>query len=160
MSNLTEYFEYPCASTTACEPYEFVLHEGIYLVELYGASGGSAKTITNAQRLSKSETIPEFEIQRRGGNALPKVLSSTSGAGAYTKGVLRLKSPTKAFLHIGGRGEYKRSPYSLGGYNGGGRGMTNGAYIGGGGGGSTDLRLEIDDFWHRVMATRRSRDVA
>ena len=146
-----QIFNYPCSDTASCYPYNIILPKGIYLIELYGASGGSYLATNNAKRLTKFDTINDSEIYNRGGNAIPKVLGSSAGAGAYVRGVLSLKRETKVFLHIGGKGEYVNVARPRGGYNGGGRGMTIESKIGGGGGGATDLRFEVDDPWHRVM---------
>lgn len=152
--SVTETFPYPCSDTAICQPYRFSLPAGSYLIELYGASGGSQYSVTNAKRDPKSATTTsEAVIQKWGGNALSKPLQSAAGAGGYVRGILRLKSLTKVFLYIGGQGEYANAGANpRGGYNGGGRGMRHSAEkMGGGGGGSTDLRIGIDDVWHRVM---------
>jgi len=42
-------FNYPCSSTTVCTPYYVDLHEGYYLLEVWGAQGGSHDNINGGK---------------------------------------------------------------------------------------------------------------
>lgn len=74
---------------------------------------------------------------------------ATGGLGAYAKGVLNLIKPTILFLSPGGQGTYGTSSTtpSGGGFNGGG----NATYRGGGGGGASDIRIEKNSLYARVI---------
>ena len=79
-------------------------------------------------------------------------ISSQSGKGGYSKGSITIKSKTKAFIHIGGRGTYNtKIGLQKGGNNGGGNGFREADYGGGGGGGGTDIRLRHDSLFNRVI---------
>ena len=85
---------YPCSSTTDCEPYDLSLRRGIYLFELWGAAGGKDH------------------------------YHSDTALGAYVSGKLVLLSTHDFKVYIGGKGMdgvYRRKECD-GGYNGGGKG--------------------------------------
>ena len=119
-------YEYQCTSTTECHPITIELVRGRYLLECYGASGGTG--LTNS----------EYKYH--------------GGYGAYASGILNLEEKTTFYLYIGGRGEDGVNDHSVkpkGGWNGGGNGGADSATWAddtnpdtpGAGGGSTDIRL-------------------
>ena len=76
------------------------------------------------------------------------------GLGGYSRGLLNLQFPTKAFFYVGARGNYTIGPssYSLPSFNGGGIGRNDVVrLIGTSGGGGSDIRLLSDDLYHRVI---------
>ena len=95
---------------------------GYYKIELWGAQGGNYNT------------------------------NVIGGKGAYTYGKIYLAKGQKLYVYVGGQGENPRglgTNYSggSGGWNGGGDGMRNSGNsnnkFAGGGGGATDIRLEV-----------------
>ena len=149
---------YPCSDSSECYNYYAEFPKGKYLIELYGASGGFMNnTISSAFLPDRSGCIDQSIVDIYGGNTECNLISSVSGAGGYTAGYITLRKRTKVYIAIGGAGEYnigKRSwedsDRAKGGYNGGGKSFM---YDDGtsSGGGATDLRLEVDDLWHRVL---------
>ena len=117
-------FEYPCSISTDCHPISKTLSPGKYLLECYGAQGGTG--------------------------LIDSKLDKPGGKGAYASGVLVLKKRTTFHLYIGGRGENgidARMVSSKGGWNGGGNSGKDTEETDpdtpGGGGGTTDIRLVI-----------------
>ena len=119
-------YQYQCNLTTQCEPIEISLIPGRYLLECYGAQGGTG--LTNSDKRNHG------------------------GYGAYASGILNLKTETTFYLYIGGKGEDGINSFnqvSKGGWNGGGdSGKDTGDIIGdtlpdtpGASGGSTDIRM-------------------
>ncbi len=114
---------------------------GNYKIELWGASGGGAYYDIIGDDTNGYEKIGDY---------------IDGGKGAYTKGIINLKKNEKLYIYVGEMGKnYSElilvdgNYQPLGGYNGGGYGGR--AYqIGGGGGGATDVRLEIteDGSWN------------
>ena len=107
----------------SCEPYSIRLEKGKYKFEAWGAAGGG-----------------EF-----------------GGHGAYAAGITTIFEPQLFFIYVGGRGENvsKSDTRPRGGCNGGGKGglAANRAYYNGaGGGGSTDIRLEISNSTRILVA--------
>lgn len=87
-----------------------------YKIEAWGAGGGTGS----------------------GGSSATNSVAGLSGS--YTKGVIRLATDTKLYLHVGSKGT-GCSNGANGGYNGGGKGVANScSYGAGGGGGATDIR--------------------
>ena len=130
-------YEYECSSETFdCHPIPVLLSPGTYLIECYGAQGGTG--LTNS------------------------VLTHPGGKGAYTSGIISVKQHLRIYLYIGGKGEdasYPDKEIIKGGWNGGGDGKKE---VGdnddsGGGGGATDIRLingewdDIDSLKSRIM---------
>ena len=123
-------FHYPCTNESECAPYEVLLSPGTYQIELWGAQGGDG-------RYQNNQTIR----------------SDSGGKGAYVNGTIQFNGTVKLYLYIGGKGEdqISKTEYSLGGFNGGGKGgkdlkddtSKDNSYpeSSAGGGGSTDLRL-------------------
>ena len=100
--------------------------DGIYKIELWGASGGNGWTSA-------------------GGNGY-----CTGGAGAYTSGLINLNSNSKLYVFVGAKGEsgdrgkgVKSASFNGGGTGGYGGGDDNA----GSGGGATDVRL-TDGLWN------------
>ena len=155
-------FEYPCLSSTNCTEYEVTFFPGIYEISMYGASGGGKVSkelkgeeqdaflgkywkfscVDDHEHESNVECIPDYSV---------------SGAGGFISGKIQFKELTKGFLVIGGQGvisPYKIGAIGLGGYNGGGFSKSN--TIGSpspasSGGGSTDLRIDLNDIYHRIL---------
>ena len=118
-------FYYPCKSSVVCKPITFYFDPGQYVVELYGAAGGS--------------TYQDGKIIE-------------GGKGGYTRASLKFYSKTKGFLFIGGKGEEVNSGTARGGYNGGGNGLSGaGGLSAAGGGGSTDIRLRSSSIYNRYV---------
>ncbi|KAI5505404.1 glycine-rich protein family [Trichomonas vaginalis G3] len=80
-------------------------------------------------------------------------LSEVSGPGGYSKGILTLKSETKGFLYIGGKGTAEKTVgIQKGGFNGGGNGYFYGSdSYGAGGGGASDIRLVNNSLKTRII---------
>ena len=117
---------YPCGSDKQnCYPIEATLPRGSYLLEVWGASGCHQEISVN------------------------KVAN-----GGYSRGVLFLSYPTKAYFYIGASGTFTTgiNSFAQPSFNGGGAGKNghDGA-IGTSGGGGTDIRLEKSDLYHRVI---------
>ena len=119
MARVTRLYEF----RASCEPYKISLSKGSFLVELWGASGGS--------------------------NDVADSRLNEGGYGGYTSGVLTLNKPTTFYLYIGGEGQksIKTSTIpslSCNGGGSGGRGESSGYITGGSGGGATDMRVSTD----------------
>lgn len=95
---------------------------GYYLLETWGAQGGSY-----------NETY------------------ALGGKGGYSKGIIYLTTEDTLYIHTGGKGAYYATTTAgsvgSGGINGGG----NAGYRGGTGGGATDIRINQDDLYARVI---------
>ena len=119
----TYILKYPCSSKTDCSSIESTLPAGQYLLETWGAQGGSIETYQG-------------------------------GRGGYSRGILNLRSNTKAFFYIGAegvtvQGETKYTGFA---FNGGGIGQRDGSNATSGGGG-TDIRLVEDSIYNRVIVS-------
>ena len=139
---------YPCSDTVTCSHYTVILPRGKYKLEAYGASGG---TETNATTLRDNDRncIDQEIVKLYRGNTVCNPINSP-GAGGYISGIINLNKITTFFIHIGGKGEYVKSINPKGGYNGGGNGYRHNMGSAGGGG-STDFRVEKNDYWHRIL---------
>lgn len=98
--------------------------DGIYKIELWGASGGNTK----------------YNLDGTGATVY-------GGTGAYTTGEVSLDSGNSIYIYVGGKGQdggVLNGSQTIGGYNGGGNGMVARAseQNSGAGGGSTDIRLK------------------
>ncbi len=94
---------------------------GYYKLEVYGAKGGNGYNNT----------------------------SYAGGNGGYAKGVVHLNKNDTLYIHTGGAGTGSTSTgVQAGGANGGGAG---GYYRGGSGGGATDIRINTDSLYARVI---------
>ena len=120
-------FDYTGAAQTFTIPAD-----GRYKLEVWGAQGGGTKTLG-------------------GNNTNPKY----GGKGGYSKGTVELMAKTLLYVYVGGQGkEDNRSnsgvtQITTGGFNGGGNTVTQGAA--GSGGGGTDIRIERDSLYARVI---------
>ena len=100
---------------------ELTLNKGTYLLEVWGAQGGS------------------YDITYGNG-----------GLGGYSKGIINLNSTTNIHVYVGGQGGFVQNTgndyytdganNNSGGFNGG----ANASYYGGGGGGASDIRIITD----------------
>ena len=149
----TLQLSYPCSVNYSCTSYYFYLKPGKYLFDLYGAGAGATSGTTTLKR-EDSGTGCANAGNAYGGNAIC-VPGNSAGSGGFISGSLVLKTKTKIFAHVGGSGQIGTSNdinVLKGGYNGGGSCMffrpdqppTSG-------GGATDIRVEVDDLWHRII---------
>ena len=118
-------YEFPQNNENNCFPIEISLTPGNWLLECWGASGGSA------YHNDTKEVVP-------------------GGKGGYSVGVLKLTTETKAFLNIGGEGASNETETVEGGCNGGGSGYA-GNYLAASGGGGTDIRLFNNTLDNRII---------
>ncbi|EAY10458.1 hypothetical protein TVAG_483680 [Trichomonas vaginalis G3] len=103
--------------------YEQTLEARYYKFEVWGAQGGG-KDISNHQN------------------------SGYGGKGGYSVGYLNLLDPTTVYVRVGG---WSLSGFASGGFNGGGSAFGESTYPGHGGGGGTDIRINEDDIYARVI---------
>ena len=156
-------FYYPCTSPFFCTDYELFIYPGVYKIEVYGASGGYKGDFISAYKTSgKCPFVDTLPIKT---NVKCNLKVNTAGSGGYASGIITLRSLTKAFLSIGGKGQYThkieeknndkcylRENMIEGGYNGG--GWASNFYNPdecASAGGATDLRFEENDVFHRVI---------
>lgn len=130
--NYTVNCYYQSASTSMLYEYNgssqtTTLQPGIHILQCWGAEGGG-------RRLSGNSS------------------SGLGGHGGYSIGNLTLENETKIFIYVGGHGSYSSSGTASGGFNGGGSGHASGSIEpGNGGGGASDIRLETDSLYARVI---------
>ena len=156
---------YPCSKSDECTEYEVSFLPGVYRIELYGASGGYKENFITAYK-TEVGNCPYLNKANKPfiSNVECTNQINTAGAGGYTSGIIRLHRITKAFLSIGGAGQYgikikdegtsncyKKQHMIEGGYNGGGWASNFGSTGSGSGGGATDIRFETNDVFHRVL---------
>ena len=143
-------FDYPCISHSSCTPFLVHLGRGIYRFDLFGASGGIIRDQPSSARKEGSQgcLYSDSFIESFGGNAKCNKYSSVSGAGGYASGVIVMHRDVDIYINIGGVGGGSGS--RLGGYNGGGKG-SSGAGGGAGGGGATDIRVQNNTVYHRII---------
>ncbi|EAY19703.1 PE-PGRS protein, putative [Trichomonas vaginalis G3] len=126
-SNKTCYiFYFPCNNYSHCTSYEGIWPKGRYKLEVWGAEGGMMHSISAAN----------------------------PGRGGYAKGIINITSPTKIFIHLGGspsRRNDSEIKIVYGGYNGGGMNINPAGSTQSGGGGATDIRIENNDLYSRVI---------
>ena len=123
-------FNYPCTSTVTCTPYIVSLPRGVYKISLWGAQGGSSRTVNDYAFLADS-----------------------GGRGAFVSGKIKIFYDSKFFLYVGGQGEdlavKDANAFGRGGFNGGGDGGYDVNETFGesnsGGGGASDVRLIGED---------------
>ena len=117
---------YSCTTNDSCKFYELTLQAGSYRFELWGAKGGDGFF---------------SDVLRYG------------GAGGFSRGEILLLKARKVFVHVGGSGlSIKSSTKVNGGYNGGGYNSdTRNDYFKSTGGGSTDIRLDVNNLYHRII---------
>lgn len=85
-----------------------------------------------------------YELQVWGAQGGYRSNSSMGGKGGYAKGEINLEQGEKIFVYVGGTGNIGNG---TGGYNGG--GPRGGGLPGGGG--ATDMRIEGDTLYHRIL---------
>ena len=119
---MKEYIKYAAPFSfpfnNSCTPFSIQLNKGKFKLEAWGASGGN-----------------EY-----------------GGRGAYATGIINLIEQTQFFIFVGGEGENisKTMTNPKGGCNGGGHGgmpSRDDFYNGAGGGGSTDIRLNLSTIY-------------
>ena len=120
----TYIFDYPCPEKNECFPIETTFPPGQYMLEVWGAQGGS---------------FPSYP----------------GGKGGYSRGFLTIKNAVKAFLYIGAEGTITpgKSMFSNFSFNGGGFGYGSANYPVSSGGGGTDIRIESDSIYNRVIVS-------
>ncbi len=121
-----------------------VLPPGKYKLEAWGASGGDAHY--NKCGDNKNIVCDSYD------NYLVNIShSSFGGLGGYSVGTIDLEEKeTTVYLYYGTHGSEAGQGKKSGGCNGGGNGG-RGDYIGFGGGGAADVRLDIDDIYYRIL---------
>jgi hypothetical protein len=97
------------------------LPTGTYEIEMWGADGG-----TNS---SNSGTTP--------------------GKGGYSKGNIMVNAATTYSIYVGGKGNSGAQP--LGGFNSGNGTTKTNLATSTGGGGASDVRVLVDDYFHRII---------
>jgi hypothetical protein len=119
----TYYLPYPCINHTFCFPYVSHLPPGYYNLEVWGAQGGT------------------YKADNRGGK------------GGYSRGILNLKTTTKAFFYVGASGIVTNELLVLSptAFNGGGSGKSSRVDHASSGGGASDVRLVGESLYHRVI---------
>ena len=161
---------YPCDENDICTNYFSVFPPGVYKIELFGASAGYKKISSARNKVPTSCILDDSEVKKYGGNTNCSDMGSLGGAGGYTSAILELFQATLVYIAIGGQGAYSYSDVPngdqsfldenrpKGGYNGGGKGASfyysnpDGAGSAGGGG-ATDLRIQRNDLFHRVIVS-------
>ena len=73
------------------------------------------------------------------------------GLGAYVSGLITLRNEVEWYAYVGGRGNDNSPRSGVGGFNGGGTGGDDINCGAGGGGGATDIRLNKDDLYSRII---------
>ena len=130
MSFYSIKFAYPCDDSTNCYGFEIVLERGYWKFECWGASGGDS-------------------YHNKLGVSFP------GGKGGYSVGVVNVTKETESFfINIGGKGISNKTSKGVfpGGYNGGGSGNVGDlGYLGGSGGGATDIRRGGKTLDHRII---------
>ena len=125
-------FDYPCQENKeSCYPYSGFLPKGIFQFEVYGAEGG------RAYHLETNE-------------------SSNGGFGGYSTGILSNPFKTKIYIRVGAMGVTSNSSFNdptTTVFNGGGfgRNSKDQHYNASSGGGASDIRISVDDIYHRVI---------
>ena len=125
----TYILKYPCEDDDEssheyenCSPYFINLPPGSYLFEVWGAQGGLS-----------------------------------GGKGGYSKGIVRLDEITPVYIYIGSKGsQFENKPgITPIVFNGGGSGSSastsDSTRSAGSGGGGTDIRINADDFFNRII---------
>lgn len=138
------------------EVIEVLLPKGVYILEAYGASGGSSReqyttarkehsSIENKACCYEDQTVTQIYK----GNTQCNFQNSQPGSGGYVKGKLNLRTPTNIFINTGGKGKPGQSSNVVieGGHNGGG----NGRFTAGSGGGATDFRVLNNSLFNRFL---------
>ena len=93
-----------------------------------------------------------YKLEVYGGQGGSRNSSTPGGSGGYATGVIHLNKNDVLYIHTGGQGGSGSTSSPLttkdgGGTNGGG----NAAYRGGAGGGATDIRINTDSLYARVI---------
>ena len=126
------FIPYFCNDSSFCTYVTFDLPKGIYRVELAGGNGG----------IEPKFYSPGF-----------KPSGDYTQAGGIITGILHNRYSTKLFVYVGGKGKtYSNDQNITGGFNGGGGAVHSGSQsFGTSGGGSTDIRAQVNDVWHRIF---------
>ena len=131
-------------------PYSIVLQPGKYILEAYGASGGSAGGIyTTARNPETNSCYDQSNVTKYKGNTQCQKKSSQAGSGGYAKGVISLKTQAILYINTGGSGKYGQGD-NPGGHNGGGSSCADYSSSGSGGG-ATDFRLFLNSLYTRIL---------
>ena len=156
--------KYPCSLSHECSSIKTTFPAGVYKIELYGGSGGYKEGFMSTFIEPFSLKCSNENVTKYQGNTNCVNKSSLAGAGGYTSAYLSLRRRSKIFIAIGGKGNYSWGNSNTdenrpkGGFNGGGRGTSFYYYDdadagSSGGGGATDIRIDADDYWHRVIVS-------
>ena len=149
--NSTLVLDYPCTNTVSCTNYLIDLQKGVYKFELYGASAGSNTNSSTTMRTNSGTSCISNEIVNFYGGNTQCSPNNSPGSGGYISGVITLRRRTTIYAYVGGQGQVCSTSEKLeGGFNGGGAGIQD-QRPSTSGGGATDIRIEKDDLWHRVI---------
>ena len=81
---------YPCIESHDCTEYRSIFPQGIYQIELFGASGGG-KNISTTRSINQTECVNQEEVFLYGGNTECINDKSLGGAGGYTSSILKIR---------------------------------------------------------------------
>ena len=125
------HIPYPCEKSYECSPYSLVLAPGAYHIKLCAGNGG-----VQASDFVEGYKAPDYPY-----------------AGGCSSGNIVFHEIAQIYLYIGGKGAQggRENPNERQhvGYNGGARGNMNDGSSGGGG--ATDIRIEENDVFHRIL---------
>ena len=97
----------------------------------------------------------EWKFELWGAAGVSNDATNPSGKGAYVKGVIKLREELDLFCYVGGQGKVAKGGVpGSGGFNGGcegGKDTADGNSAAGGSGGATDIRLQKDDLYSRII---------
>ena len=155
-------FKYPCKSSSECTEYVVQIPKGVYRFEAFGASGGYSDSCPpSPKRISATQCQGQQYVSKYKGNVKCYTNCSSPGSGGYTSAILSLHQEKTFFIAIGGKGSFGTSLCDDNsdrneckpppGFNGGGRPASSSIVNKTGGGGGTDIRAEVNDWFHRIL---------
>ena len=126
-SSFSLVINYPCSSTTFCDPIEAYAKPGVYLFEVWGAQGGNTS-----------------------------IASNNGGRGGYSYGLITFCKHTTIYIYIGAKGyvHMKHNEETERSFNGGGSGFyynDDSERYSGSGGGATDVRVNGQHLENRII---------
>ncbi|EAY05052.1 surface antigen BspA-like [Trichomonas vaginalis G3] len=124
----------------------------IYLVFLVFEASYNFSYTGSAQTKALDPGFYKFEVWGAQGGGSLNSHSGIGGKGGYSVGYLNLNEVTTVYIQVGGVGKRKENGLAEGGYNGGGCAWAGGSsYPAHGGGGGTDIRINEDNIYSRVI---------
>ena len=132
ISTCDKYYSLATIGTTW--EYNFVTNNDVQTIYNFDYTGGEQKFIV--------PTTGTYVVETWGAQGGSASGSTIGGYGGYSKGIINLSRGMVLYVNVGGQGEsvYGNKLYALGGYNGGGKASTNQNNLyraAGGGGGAT-----------------------